>query len=124
MDIQKVGRMLFVGTGGGNDVFSTLLAADAMWRYGWRWEACGFAGVASPFHRQTGTPSAVPGVLITHPLSERFLLRRGDSKEIGLIDAAVASLIAFRQILRSENVLALSLERGTVGLTEAFRELK
>jgi hypothetical protein len=118
-------RVLFVGTGGGNDVFSTLLAALELEHRdsGWQWDSADIAGVLSPFHRHDNTKEILPGCFLTSPESTRHLLTTG--KQIGFIDATVAKLIADGV---SENlagrVLGLSLAQGTVGLAATFVELR
>lgn len=119
----KTGRLLFVGTGGGNDIFSTLLAAACLWHEGRRWQSCDIAGVISPFHGHAVYETEFPGVFETKPDSSRFLLRQGDNRSIGFIDAHVAALVAAQHPMLSQRVLALSLENGTFGLTANFAAL-
>ena len=117
-------RVLFVGTGGGNDVFSTTLAIDALWRSGWRWDECAIAGVLSPFHAHTATPcKAFRGVTKTGPADTRTLLRKGDARTIGFVDAAVAKMVAEVGPYGCKNVYGLSLKLGTYGLAASFRAL-
>lgn len=119
---KKETRVLFVGTGGGNDLFSTLFAAALLRRMPGRetWDHADIAGVISPFHRHTVDPTDTPGLLRTRPDSKRFLIRRGDEREIPFIDAKVAQLVESKQPYHIENVYALSLEEGSRGLTETF----
>ena len=95
MNPVSVNRILFVGTGGGNDVFSTFLAAASLWEEGWRWKSCDVGGVISPFHIHTSVPTDIPGVYQTMPDSTRhLLLRDGSGKDIGFVDAHVAEMLA------------------------------
>jgi hypothetical protein len=113
-------RLLFLGTGGGNDVFSTLLAAACMHSQGTTWKRCDIAGVLSPFHEHRLRPTGVPGLHETMPDSTRSLLRRTDPRRIAFVDAAVAGLVGQRRPFGAERVLAFSLERGSAGLAEAL----
>jgi hypothetical protein len=114
VQIREVNRVLFVGTGGGNDIFSTTLAALSLWQLGWRWNEAAVAGVLSPFHRHHGLTKVMPCVLETHPESTRHLLV--EDKQIGFVDATVAKMIRQEPIAKINKVLGLSLEQGTVGL--------
>lgn len=82
--------VLFMGTGGGNDIFSNLLAEPQLWSYGWRWDFAGIAGMLSPFHRHTVQETDIEGVGRILPQSQRFLLNRGYEREIPFVDAAVS----------------------------------
>lgn len=120
---KSTGRFLFVGTGGGNDVFSTLLAAAAFWHEGRRWKRCDIAGVISPFHGHSLLTTEFKDVYQTTADSERHLLRQDQSKRIGFIDAEVAKLVEAEKPFGAERVLALTLEHGTEGLARTFRTL-
>lgn len=117
-------NVLFVGTGGGNDVFSTTLAMDALWRSGWRWQECAIAGVLSPFHAHSSQGSVwFPGATITMPGDTRSLIRKRDARQIGFVDEAVSRMVAEERPHGCTLVYGLSLRNGTKGLTESFRTL-
>lgn len=123
--MTPLGRVLFVGTGGGNDVFSTTLAILALRDLGWLWESCSIAGVLSPFHRHAGVvpqgPAPWSPVIITER-ARRFVPRTPE-KEIGFMDAAVAKMVDMELALRVDRVIGLDLRHGTEGLTQAFAGL-
>jgi len=120
----NVNRILFVGTGGGNDIFSTFVAVASLWTEGWRWTACDIAGVISPFHTHTVVPTDIPGVFLTTPNTTRHLLSKaGPGKSINFVDAKVAEIVAQSHPYKMSSVLALSVEQGSVGLTAAFAQL-
>ncbi len=122
MKIKKIHEsILFVDTGGSNGIFSNLLPKLQLRSYGWHWKWAGIAGVLSPFHRHTVQETDIDGVGRILPQSQRFLLNRGDEREIPFVDAAVSKLVAHRP--RIKDVFGLSLERGTQGLTRAFKSL-
>ncbi len=114
--------VLFVGTGGGNDVFSTVLASHCLREYGVRWGRSAIAGVVSPFHRHELGSTVFPGVGLVTPTSVRRLSRRGDLREIGFVDARVSQLVRRGRIM-TDCVYALSLERGAEGMAESFAAL-
>ncbi len=116
-------KVLFVGTGGGNDVFSTTLAMSALWQTGWRWQECALAGVLSPFHRHSTVYHDIEGLSVVNKDSKRFLLRYDNQKEIGFVDARVSEMASKRPIFYMKGVYGLSIARGTAGLTETFKEL-
>lgn len=118
------GKVLFLGTGGGNDVFSATLAMGALWRNGWRWRECAFAGVLSPFHRHATTDSGgIIGATITTLDSSRHLLRRDDPREIGFIDARAAEMVTRESLFDASRVYGLSIAQGAIGLTRTIRQL-
>ncbi|MCI0532829.1 hypothetical protein L0Y49_01265, partial [bacterium] len=89
---KRVDSILFVGIGGGNDVFSGILASLSLKRLGWKWGRADFAGVLSPFHHHTGSLAEMQGVIKINPDSKRFLTRNNYQKEIVFVDNAVALL--------------------------------
>lgn len=123
MYAKNLNRVLFIGTGGGNDIFSTLLAKFSLWEDGWRWKECDIAGVLSPFHRHTCVETGVTGVYKISPTDERFVPRKDKEVKIGFVDAAVAKMVAAEKSLGVGNVYGLSLVGGSVGLAETFKEL-
>jgi hypothetical protein len=116
-------NILFLGIGGGNDVFSTLLAAFSLQNLGWRWSKCSIAGVLSPFHDHAVTPTPIPGCFVTTPESTRTVVRRDQSLPIGFIDSKVAALVRATPSLAIDQVLSLSLKHGSIGLVQTFQEL-
>ena len=120
---MKLGKVLFVGIGGGNDVFSTVLAVQSLHNLGWSWNSCDIAGVLSPFHRHTCIGTDVVAVFCTKPQSERFLVRNDGEVKIGFVDATVSRMIHEKQLYGIREVFGLSLEFGTEGLTQTFRTL-
>lgn len=127
---MKVDRILFIGTGGGNDIFSTTLAMKVLWRQGWRWNRVTIAGVLSPFHMHTGALTGIDGVSITDPGTKRFLNRgiaMGALEKIGCIDAVVSAMCVSGDLQdmasHAPDVLGLSLDGGTVVLSAALKEL-
>lgn len=119
----KFDSVLFVGTGGGNDVFSTILASHCLREYGLRWGRSAIAGVLSPFHFHELGSTVFPGVGLVTPTSVRRLSRRGDYREIGFVDSVVSRLVRSGQVM-TDVVYGLSLQRGTEGLTESFAALR
>jgi len=122
--MKKLDTVLFIGTGGGNDVFSTTLAMASLWKLGWRWDHAAVAGVLSPFHHHTVVPTSVDGFFKTYPTSERFLMRHKDPKKIEFIDAQVSKLLAKEALYTSSNVFSLSLKNGSKGLQHTLSDLR
>lgn len=118
-------RIAFVGTGGGNDVFSCLLAAMTLKRHGWEWKEAVIAGILSPFHAHVGLDGAGGYYRGTvRPTSKRFLKRRGeDRKPIGFIDAKVAELVAAHRPYGIRHVFGLDAADGAAGLRWAYHHL-
>lgn len=122
-------NILFVGMGGGNDIFSTLLAIASLKEDSWSWRRCGIAGPISPFFRYGGIE---PLGLLKRPEIDvyratpdmtRFLLRRDMQHDIGLVNAAVARMLQHDNPLEVQEHLALPLSHGSVGLQIAFQQL-
>jgi hypothetical protein len=123
MTPPKLDKVLFLGTGGGNDIFSTLLAAMSLKRLGWTWSEAAIAGVLSPFHQHTGI-KVDPDILEITPQSARHLLGGPNAgQEIGFVDAVMASWAAQSNNLNITKVLGFSLLHGSGGLTAALRGL-
>lgn len=126
--LMKIEKILFVGIGGGNDVFSGLLAAMSLWNIGWRWRVCDFAGVLSPFHAYSGMQEyfhihhSGKHVVIGSD-SQRFIRRKHSLEKIGFVDATVSNMLQNSLMFRGSKVLGLSLEGGTVELAKTFRGL-
>ncbi len=116
-------RVLFVGIGGGNDIFSGLLAAASLKRLGWSWDECALAGVVSPFHRITTRPTRMPGVGVITPDSERFLIRRDLPRKIPFVSAEVSLMVGSERPYDAIRTYGLSLKRGSRGLADSFRAL-
>jgi len=117
-------RIAFVGTGGGNDVFSCLLAAMTLKRHGWEWKRAYVAGILSPFHdhHAEGSEGYYRGTI--RPTSKRFLKRRGEDKRpIGFIDAKVAEMVEALKPCGIEYVFGLDASEGSEGLRWAFHHL-
>ncbi len=129
---MEVNNILFIGTGGGNDIFSTMLAMQSLWRRGWRWKNAAVAGVLSPFHMHTTLPTHIEGMVTIKPETQRFLNRglvMGSMKKIGFIDATVSKMfesnITTQQggLVNIRRTLGLSLSEGTAGLTRVLKAL-
>ncbi|TSC83274.1 MAG: hypothetical protein G01um101419_104 [Parcubacteria group bacterium Gr01-1014_19] len=126
---MKLDKVLFVGTGGGNDIFSCMLAADALWRMGWRWDEAMIAGVLSPFHHHTGVEVVDDDceLYVTGPNAKRFICRNDKSTQIGFVDAEVSKMVFARDgdalRLNIMGVCGLSLQKGSTGLAEVFKIL-
>lgn len=119
---MKFEKILFLGTGGGNDVFSATLAADALRGIGWTWERAALGGVLSPFHEHHIEPLG-SGFGRVSPASRREAVRRGWRRDVGFVDASVARLIAEDATLQSvEGVFGFSLSEGADGLARSIRE--
>lgn len=118
-------KVLFVGTGGGNDIYSTLLAVMSLHERGWRWNSCDIAGVLSPFQTHSTTPTAVPNVVKVNPSSQRKLvLRTGETLDLGFVDARVSEILPFLPPeYNVQQVLGLELHKGTHGLSRSIQEL-
>lgn len=118
-----VRRVLFVGTGGGTDAFSVVLAAMSLRRLGWKWDACDFACVLNPFRSyEFGTEQRMPmGSHVIVPGSRKFAWRRDMPKELSFVNAAVSQMVASEGIFGVERVYGLTLEGGTEYLSHAFR---
>jgi hypothetical protein len=125
MDMRKnFKKVLFVGAGGGNDIFSTLLAADVLSQEGRVWDYAEIAGVISPFHSYKNVVDyGIKGVVETNTFSERFLLRKRDELKIGFVDSAVSQIVKDIHPSKIGKTLGLSLENGSEGLKESFIEL-
>ncbi|HJV32829.1 MAG TPA: DUF1152 domain-containing protein [Patescibacteria group bacterium] len=119
----KGDRVAFVGTGGGNDVFSCLLAAMTLKRHGWEWKRAYVGGVLSPFHRHDiGWADGYHRGTV-HPGSKRFLTRRGEERAIGFVDAKVAEMVERLKPYGIEHVFGLDAGGGADGLRWAFHHL-
>lgn len=122
MHHQSFNNVLFVGVGGGNDVYSCLLAMRCMQKQGWRWENCSFAGVQSPFHLHSTTDTEVPGFTKVSGGSTRHIVQKDSERQIPFIDAVVARLVD-KELYDVDGVYNLSLSQGTIGVSEIFRKL-
>lgn len=123
--MDRYRNVLFVGTGGGNDIFSTTLAMLALRERGMDWERCSVAGVLSPFHRyrglrRTDNPDVVA---VTDSDIRRIVPRLKDAFEIGMVEPHVAAMAARERDLKIDAVYGLLLRHGTRGLAEAFQWL-
>ncbi len=114
-------RILFIGIGGGNDIFSTILAILSLRKAGWKWNQCSIAGVLSPFHIHTGTTLRARDLIEITPESKRFIDRNDGTKGIGFIDATVSRIIRETPQLGIKKVYGLPLSHGSVYLTALFR---
>lgn len=122
MNTQIARRALFVGIGGGNDVFSALLAASSLKRIGWKWDECAFAGVLSPFHSHRVERTSIGGFYKIDRFSTREVRRNDRTIEIGFVDATVAKIVSGDSDLGS-GVYGLSLCEGSRGLSRTFKAL-
>ncbi len=125
--MKKFDNVLFVGIGGGNDVFSCILAANCLKDIGWKFDRCDFAGVLSPFHEHTGMLyPPVPHLRFIDADSRRYVVRKDGAaivrREISFVDASV--LGAIRASRLADRQIGLSLEGGSAGLTRSFKALK
>jgi hypothetical protein len=116
-------KVLFIGTGGGNDIYSILLAMMVLWEQGWRWHESAAAGVLSPFHEHAVKPTVWPNVYEVNENSARFIDNYLGGKEIGFIDATVARLFKRIPMYGVAKVLGLSLRSGSAGLAGDLRLL-
>ncbi|MEI6378584.1 MAG: DUF1152 domain-containing protein [Candidatus Falkowbacteria bacterium] len=117
-------KVLFIGTGGGNDIFSTILAALSLQRT-MAWDSCAIAGVLSPFHiHKPVQGTAYPGVVEILTDSKRYIQNKNSSKEISFIDAMVTSLTRLGTgQLTIEKVFGLSLKQGSQGIKQSLLAL-
>ncbi len=125
--MKKFDNVLFVGIGGGNDVFSCILAAQCLKDIGWKFDRCDFAGVLSPFHEHTGKLyPPIPHLRFIESNSRRYVVRKDGAaivrQQISFVDASV--LGAIRASGFADRQIGLSLEAGSVGLTKSFKALK
>ncbi|MEI6511264.1 MAG: DUF1152 domain-containing protein [Candidatus Uhrbacteria bacterium] len=118
-------NVLFVGTGGGNDIFSTTLAMLSLRAAGIEWKSCSVAGVLSPFHRFDGLePTDCPQVFSVPDRDIRRIVPcRVDRIESPMVERTVAALASAELEMRIGQIYGLSLTEGTNGLTRAFRRL-
>lgn len=117
-------NVLFVGMGGGNDIFSTILAIASLKKDGWRWKKCAIAGPIGPFFRYDGmVPTGINGVFRLTENATRYLWRKDSPKDIGLVNSAVAKMLKKTNPYNVADHFALSLEGGSEGLIDAFRVL-
>lgn len=123
MENKKVKGILFVGTGGGNDIFSTILAMGCLWRLGWRWDYAGIAGVLSPFHNHHVSKTFVDGIFQIKNYSTRAVNKYGFPGRIGFVDAVVADMILSEVPYEADGVYGISLEKGSTGVAESFCQL-
>lgn len=115
-------NVLFLGAGGGNDVFSTVLAVDAMRRYGHTWDRCSIAGVLSPFHEHAGLERVAPGFYRTGSGASARPHRRNDRHD-PFPDPVVARMVERESQLGIDAVYALDLGEGSLGVSRTLREL-
>ena len=121
--MPSFGRVLFLGIGGGNDIFSCTLAASSLYADGWRWKKCAFAGVLSPFHYHTVKPTGIGGLFLTQPSSERHLLRRQGARAIRFVDSAVSAFVASGKPFDCTGVYGISLMDGSMGVAWTLKQL-
>ncbi len=123
--MPRFSNVLFVGTGGGNDIFSTALAMLSLRRAGYEWDSCSVAGVLSPFHRYRGLTRTECKHVDSIPDREikRIVPCLVDVIELDMVERTVASLARAERDLNVGAVYGLSLTEGTSGLEEAFRWL-
>lgn len=116
---------LFVGTGGGNDIFSTTLAMLSLREAGYEWNSCSVAGVLSPFHRYRGLDRTVCKQVVSIPDRDitRIVPCHVDIIELDMVERTVAALAEAERDLDIKAVYGLSLAGGTRDLAEAFRWL-
>lgn len=122
MHKQSFNNVLFVGVGGGNDVYSCLLAMRCMKKKGWRWRNCSFAGVQSPFHAHVTAGTGVEGFTKVEMDSTRHIVTKDKTKEISFVDATVADFVD-RELWEVDGVYNFSLSKGSVGVSEIFKQL-
>lgn len=123
MENKKFDNVLFIGTGGGNDVFSTVLAALSLQKLDWSWNQCSFAGVLSPFHSHTLVDYKTKEIKVINTYSTRKVVRKNDEFQIGFVDTAVADMVKNLNIAKCQRIFGLSLLQGTQGLTDSFKAL-
>lgn len=121
--MKKFKNVLFIGIGGGNDVFSNVFAIDSLRRLGWQFDKCSIAGPISPFHYHTVEKTGIEGLFKTTAESRRFLMRRGQEKSIGFIDAHVRKMLDEKNPYFIDDVFSLSAKNGTEGLKNTFLKL-
>jgi hypothetical protein len=122
--MNKFERVLFLGTGGGNDVFSAMLAALALRQRGYAWSECCLAGILSPFHVYSHCRLDASGAMIVAPRTERWLCRKDYVKKVGCVDARVAAMVEHFRIANARPyTLGLPLNRGSEGLAEVLQKL-
>lgn len=121
---KKLNNVLFIGTGGGNDVASTPLAMSALWNRGWRWDSCDLGGVISPFHDHTNLERWVGQAYKTSTQSERHLIRHDNKRSIGFVDATVQRMVETEHPFLARQVINFSVAEGTQGITDTLRLLR
>lgn len=122
--MKKLNKVLFFGTGGGNDIFSTVLAILSLRQFGISYDSCDIGGVISPFHVHDVVSTDIPGAFITHADARRFINRKDYQKEISFIDSAVAEMAqAEKRSLRIGKVWSFSIDKGTYGLANTLKAL-
>ena len=117
-------NVLFVGIGGGNDIFSTLLAMSALRYLGWSWKRCAIAGALSPFHDHDVIATGARCLRVIKTTSKRYIPTRVGAAErrIEFVDATVSRL-ARDLLVTCDGVFGLDLRRGSLGLVRTFRHL-
>ena len=116
-------KVLFIGIGGGNDVFSTVLARESLKNLGHKWDSADIAGVLSPFHKHSNLTEVATRAFKINSNSERFVVRNDGEIKLGFIDATVAKMIESGAVPGIGRVLGLELYNGSVGLERTFSEL-
>lgn len=119
----KGDRIAFLGAGGGNDVFSCLLAAASLKRLGWEWKRASIGGILSPFHGHDIGWAAGYYRGTIRPDSTRSLKRRGEETRIPFVDAKVAELVEQARPYGIDHVFGLDASEGAYGLKWAMHHL-
>jgi hypothetical protein len=119
---MSLNKVLFIGAGGGTDVFSTVLAIDDLRRAGISWGRCSVAGLLSPFHSHEGFEEVIPGFYRTGRGATATPHRR-IANQAPLPDGAVARMIEGEPALGIEAAYAFDLQEGSLGISRTLREL-
>lgn len=111
---QQLKRVLVAGSGGGNDIVSAVLVAEALQAQGIHVD---IAGILSPRFTHTFDDREEQTINTINDTSRRFLLSK-KLTECSYIDAALSKIL---KSTRSKigHIFGLSLRQGTTGLTDA-----
>ncbi len=115
---QQLKHVLVVGSGGGNDIVSAVLVAEALHAYGTKVD---IAGILSPRFKHIFDDQDEQTINTITATSRRFALGK-QLTERAYIDATLSRVLSTTRS-KIGQILGLSLRQGTIGLTTAIENL-